>query len=337
MKKAFRVAVIGCGAICGNHIKGILAAEQTVCALCDVDPEKSAQIIEAHGLEKTPTYIDYREMLDAEKPDIVHICTPHYLHAEMCVEALERNIHVLCEKPLSISMEQLASVEAAAKKSSAKLGVCHQNRYEPNFLGAKSLADSEGVLAAFGDVVWIRDAAYYASGSWRGSWEQEGGGVMINQALHTLDLLQWICGMPTHVLAHTANDHHKGSIEVEDLAAARFECPDGTLINFYATTAAGKSFPAHIRLRLNGKKTVHAENDLLTVNGEILREENREDGVGKSVWGNGHKALIAHFYHCIENDLPFPLDEKEGGKVVRLILSMYASNGKRIEIFKNEI
>jgi hypothetical protein len=82
---------------------------------------------------------------------------------------------------------------------------------------------------------------------------------------------------------------------------------------------------------------VHAENDLLTVNGEILRETDREEGIGKSVWGNGHKALIAHFYHCIENDLPFPLSEQEGGKVVRLILSMYASNGKRIEIFENEI
>ena len=155
---------------------------------------------------------------------------------------------------------------------------------------------------------------------------------MINQALHTLDLLQWICGMPTHVLAHTANDHHQGQIEVEDLAAARFECSDGTLINFYATTASGRSFPAHLRLYLKSKKTLHAENDLLTVNGELLQDKNREESVGKSVWGNGHKALISDFYNCVAQGKHFPIDAEEGGKVVRLILSMYASNGNRIEI-----
>lgn len=332
IQKAFRVAVIGCGAISGNHIKGILSTEQTLCALCDIDPAQAARAMEKHGLENIPVYTDYKKMLDAEKPDIIHICTPHYLHAEMCVEALGRNIHVLCEKPLAISIEQLRSIEKAAEESKAQLGVCLQNRYEPNILRAKELADAEGVSAAFGDVVWLRDADYYASGSWRGSWAEEGGGVMINQALHTLDLLQWICGMPTHVLAHTANDHHQGQIEVEDLAAARFECENGTLINFYATTAAGKSFPAHIRLRLNNKQTVHAENDLLTLNGEILREKNREGSVGKSVWGNGHKILISDFYSCIAENKPFPIDAREGGKVIRLILSMYASNGKRIEI-----
>ena len=332
MKNAFRVAVIGCGAISGNHIKGILASGQNLCALCDVDPAQAEAAIEKYKLAKIPVYTDYKKMLDVEKPDAIHICTPHYLHAEMCVEGLGRGIHVLCEKPLAISMEQLNTVQTAAKKSVAQLGVCQQNRYEPNFLRAKKLADDTGVAAAYGDVVWMRDASYYASGSWRGTWNEEGGGVMINQALHTLDLLQWICGMPTHVLAHTTNDHHQGQIEVEDLAVARFECANGTLFNFYATTAAGKSFPAHIRFRLNNKQTLHAENDLLTLNGEILREKDREDGVGKAVWGNGHKTLISDFYRCIEEGEHFPIDAEEGGKVIRLILSMYASNGRLIDV-----
>ena len=332
MKNAFRVALVGCGAISGNHVKGILASGQSLCALCDVDPAQADRLMEKYGLEPLPVYTDYKTMLDAVHPDAVHICTPHYLHAEMAVEALERGIHVLCEKPLAISMEQLNAIQAAAQKSTAQLGVCLQNRYEPNFLRAKELASTEGVAAAYGDVVWMRDAAYYASGSWRGTWKEEGGGVMINQALHTLDLLQWICGMPTHVVAHIANDHHQGQIEVEDLATARFECENGTLINFYATTAAGKSFPAHIRFRLNNKQTLHAENDLLTLNGEILRDPNREDGIGKSVWGNGHKALISDFYRCVEEKVPFPIDAEEGGKVIRLILAMYASNGDRISI-----
>ncbi len=332
MKKPFKVAVIGCGAICGNHIKGILAAGQELCALCDIDPAQSQRIIQKYELEHINTYTDYQAMLDAEELDAVHVCTPHYLHAEMCIEILGRNIHVLCEKPLAISHQELKAIRETAKNSRAQLGVCLQNRYEPNILRAKELADAEGVWAAYGDVVWMRNADYYTSASWRGTWREEGGGVMINQALHTLDLLQWICSMPTHVIAHTANDHLKGEIEVEDLATARFECADGTIFNLYATTSSGKSFPAHLRICLKNKQMVYAENNLLSLDGEMLREPNREESIGKSVWGNGHKSLIADFYSCIESGKPFPIDAEEGGKVIELILSMYASNGNRIEI-----
>jgi predicted dehydrogenase len=336
MKTAFRVAVIGCGAISGNHIKGILASDQILCALCDIDPAQSARVIEKYELKDVAVYTDYTELLEKEKPDAVHICTPHYLHTPMCIEALQRNIHVLCEKPLGISMQQLAEVQNAAKNSKAQLGVCQQNRYEPNILRAKELVAEEGFLSAYGDVVWMRNADYYNSADWRGTWKEEGGGVMINQALHTLDLLQWICGMPTHVIAHTANDHLQDVIEVEDMAVARFECADGTLINFYATTSASRSFPAHLRLCLKNKQVLHVETDLIVLGGENLPRQEREEAVGKSVWGTGHKHLISDFYRCIREGEHFPIDAEEASKVIRLILSMYASNGKRIEILDQE-
>ena len=320
-----RIALVGLGVI-GKVHAGIIPHYGTLCAVCDVREEAMAPFADV------PHYTDYETMLREARPDAVHICTPHYLHADMVIAALRMDIHVLCEKPLSISHEQLDAVQKAAAKSQAQLGVCHQNRYEPNFLRAKELADEEGVLNAFGDVVWMRNADYYTSGSWRGTWKEEGGGVMINQALHTLDLLQWMCGMPTHVIAHTANDHLQGVIEVEDLAAARFECANGTLINFYATTAAARSFPAHLRLCLKSKKVLHAEPSLLALAGEVLPLGEREETVGKSVWGTGHKRLIADFYRCIQEGAHFPINAVEGAKVVRLILAMYASNGKRVEI-----
>ncbi|MBQ8431313.1 MAG: Gfo/Idh/MocA family oxidoreductase [Clostridia bacterium] len=332
MKQAFRVAVIGCGAICGNHIQGLLSAEQQICALCDVDLSQCERIMEKYGLPDLPVYTDYLQLLDAERPDAVHICTPHYLHAEMTVAALERGIHVLCEKPMAISHEQLDRVLAAAKRSTAQLGVCMQNRYEPTILRAKELAQSEGIRAAYGDVVWKRDADYYASGDWRGTWREEGGGVMINQALHTLDLLQWICGMPERVVAHIANDHLPGVIEVEDTAVAHFSCPNGSSFHFFATTACGATFPAHLRFYLNSKKKLHAEASQLILDGEVLFSKSSGDAHGKAVWGAGHTLLISDFYRCIGEGIPFPIHGEEAAKVIRLILAMYGSNGAPISL-----
>ena len=271
-------------------------------------------------------------MLRAEHPDIVHICTPHYLHAPMAIEALEKDIHVLCEKPLCISYEQLEALRAAEKSSAATLGVCHQNRWKPSMKELKKLA-SGGIKGAFGSVVWNRDADYYRSGDWRGSWEQEGGGVMINQALHTLDLLQWICGMPTHVTAQIGNWHLKDVIEVEDTATARFETESGTPINFFATTGAGASLPISVQLMLADKRKLCAQNHFLLCNDQLMPLAEKPDTVlGKEVWGSEHAQLIADFYASIRNKTHFPLDVEEGSKVIRLILAMYRSNGERIEI-----
>ena len=332
MKKQFRVAVIGCGAICSSHIRALLETKQDICALCDVDPTHAAEIIEKHALGEIPVYTDYREMLDAEHPDSVHICTPHYLHAPMCIEALKRNIHVLCEKPLSINEEQLAAVLEAAKASRAQLGVCHQNRYEPNILRLRELVMEHGVRGACGLVVWYRGEEYYRSGEWRGKWDTEGGGVMINQALHTLDLLQWICGTPVSVTAHINTDALPDVIEVEDTAVARFETADGKILNFFATVGAGTSFPARLQVKLGNKSVVSAETKLLVVD-NVAQNENTATLTGeKAEWGSGHSRLIADFYACIEEGRPFPIDAEAGAVVVRLILAMYRSNGKQIKI-----
>ena len=330
MERSFRVAVVGCGTIHKNHINGILSAGHTVCALCDIDEEKARA--SAAELDGARVYTDYEAMLDAEMPDAVHICTPHYLHAKMCIEALSRSINVLCEKPLCINRTELAKIEQAAKNSTASLGVCLQNRYEPNILKLKELCDAD-VSGAIGIVAWKRDADYYASGDWRGKWLTEGGGVMINQALHTLDLLQWIVGMPESVTAHIFNDHLKNEIEVEDTATAVFGASDGRKFNLFATTACGVDFPAQLHIRLTDKTRLYADNKTTLKNGVPVETEKAEYSLGKAVWGKGHALLIADFYRCITEGIPFPIDAAEGGKVIRLILSMYESNGKKTDIY----
>ena len=331
MKKVFRVAVVGCGAICANHINGILASGEEICALCDIDASAAESAAEKFSLN-TNIYTDYIGMLEAEHPDSVHICTPHYLHAKMCIEALARGINVLCEKPLCISEEELAEIIKAAGESKAQLGVCLQNRYEPAILKLRELAGDDPV-GALGIVSWNRDEKYYASGEWRGKWDTEGGGVMINQAIHTLDLLQWICGMPVCVTAHVSNDSLQGIIEVEDTASALFECENGKRINFFATNACGASFPAQLHIKNAEGEKLYADTKLVMKNGvPEAFDVPSEKTVGKAVWGKGHALLIRDFYSCLDSGKPFPIDAKEGGKVVRLVLSMYKSNGERIEI-----
>lgn len=332
--KNYRVAIIGCGSISANHASAIIDAGHTVCALCDIDTSKAEKLKERFNLENAVIYEDFREMIENERPDSVHICTPHYLHAPMIVYALERNINVLSEKPLCISIEQLEQIRAAAKNSTAALGVCQQNRYEGAMQALKEIAETEGIKSAFGHVVWCRDEAYYASGEWRGKWETEGGGVMINQALHTLDIVQWLCGMPDFVTAHTSNDHLKGVIEVEDTASALFEYKDGPAFSFFATTAADADFSVMVRLRLKNNDTINAENSLITRNGKIVSYTPTKEILGKSVWGMGHKILIRDYYKCLEEGTPFRLGLSEAEKVVRLILSMYKSNGERIEVLE---
>ena len=320
-----RVAVIGCGSISQSHIEALLKNGQTICALCDTDIAAA----EKTGLS-VPIYTDYKVLLEQEKPDCVHICTPHHLHADMCVEALSRGVNVLCEKPLAINIPDLERILAAEKASAATLGVCLQNRYEPNMQVLKEYA-GHGVVTVCGSVFWKRDERYYASGPWRGKWSTEGGGVAMNQALHTLDLVQYLGGMPKYVTAHCFNDHLQDVIEVEDTVSARLETEDGRILTFFASTACGATFPAELRLRTVEKETLIASSKFLTLNGQVLPGV-QSSSSGKEVWGTGHSRLIADFYRCLKEDLPFPIDGAEGSKCVRLTLSIYASKGQRIPV-----
>ena len=178
-------AVVGIGTIGPVHLDALTRLGEEIAALCDIRPERAVAAAERFHLS-CPIFTDYEEMLDQVRPDIVHICTPHFCHADMIVAALTRGISVLCEKPLCIKESDIGRILAAEAASPAKLGVCHQNRINPANLFARRLFSENRVTAAHGSVVWHRDAAYYGQDAWRGKWKTEGGGVLINQALHTL-------------------------------------------------------------------------------------------------------------------------------------------------------
>ena len=216
-----KTCLVGCGGIAAVHGSVLTSGIDTeFVAAADIKPEKAQTYAENFH---TKPYPSLESMLDAEKPDVLHICTPHYLHVPMTIYALERNINVFMEKPPAISFDQLEELKKAAAKSEAQLGFCYQNRYNASIRAAKDLIDSGKagkVLGARAFVTWCRGAAYYTESGWRGSLKTEGGGVLINQSVHTQDLLCFLLGDPTTVDATMTNQHLKDVIEVEDTLEA---------------------------------------------------------------------------------------------------------------------
>ena len=157
-----KAGIIGLGAISPMHIEAIKERGDEIIAVCDVIKEKCEAVDNKYAL-CAREYTDYEEMLEKERLDVVHVCTPHYLHAEMTIAALERNVNVICEKPLAINQTQLCEIEKAVNESKAQLGVCFQTRYNRAVIELKKIIRPEDVVAAYANLVWIRDKAYYNS------------------------------------------------------------------------------------------------------------------------------------------------------------------------------
>ena len=325
-----KVGIIGIGAIAQLHIPALLNAEQDIIALCDIKIDRCIKANERFEINAKP-YADYREMIEKEELDVIHVCTPHHLHAEMICSALNNNINVLCEKPIAISYEQLDMIKEAVGKSKAQLGVCQQNRFKASMKYVKELFEGEEITAGSGNLCWQRDKSYYQSEDWRGKKETEGGGVVINQALHTLDMLQWLCGMPTSVIAHTSCDTLQDVIDVEETAFAIFNLPNGGRFILNATNSNKYSFPITIMLHSRTKNVVIVDDNII-YNGQFVTQSDGLPLFGKEVWGVGHIILIKEFYGALAEGRKFYLDFEEASKVVKLLLALYESEGKEITI-----
>ena len=282
-----KTCLVGCGGIAAVHGSVLTSGIDTeFIAAADIKPEKAQHYAETFH---TKPYPSLESMLDAETPDVLHICTPHYLHVPMAIYALERNINVFMEKPPAISFDQLEELKKAAAKSDAQLGFCYQNRYNASIRAAKDLITSGKagkVLGARAFVTWCRGAAYYTESGWRGSLKTEGGGVLINQSVHTQDLLCFLLGDPTAVDATLTNHHLKDIIEVEDTLEAYIDFGD-LHASFYATTAYCADVPPLIEIACENM-TIRVEDPHVTVypkNAEPYQLCVEElTPIGKSYW-----------------------------------------------------
>ena len=325
-----KVAVIGCGSVAQVHLKALAENPDTeIIAVADIKPERADAAANKYG---ATAYYGFDELLENEKPDSVHICTPHYLHTPMAVEALNKGINVLLEKPCSVSFEEIDALRKAQTESGKQLAICFQNRYNACVQQAKKIilsGELGKIKAARAFVTWFRDKAYY-SDDWHGTIEKECGGVLINQSIHTMDLLQYLCGDCKKVTAHVSNDGFKGIIEVEDTASVHLELEGGIKAVFYATLSFSQNSDVFLeitlengRLRIEGEKLFVADKD-----GKTTEFADNSNAVyhGRSYWGTGHSALINDYYYCLKSGEKFEIDAYEGGKTAEIVLACYESS-----------
>ena len=323
-----KTCLVGCGGIAAVHGSVLTSGIDTeFVAAADIKPEKAQTYAENFH---TKPYPSLESMLEAEKPDVLHICTPHYLHVPMAIYSLERNINVFMEKPPAISFDQLEELKKAAAKSEAQLGFCYQNRYNASIRAAKDLIDSGKagkVLGARAFVTWCRGAAYYTESGWRGSLKTEGGGVLINQSVHTQDLLCFLLGDPTTVDATMTNHHLKNVIEVEDTLEAYIDF-NGVHASFYATTSYCADVAPLIEIACENM-TIRVEDPHVTVYPKDAAPYQLSvetlPPIGKSYWGTGHTACVSDFYQSLRDNRRFSLNLETMEPSIRLMLGTYES------------
>ncbi|WP_166998032.1 Gfo/Idh/MocA family protein [Paramicrobacterium fandaimingii] len=322
-----RSAVIGCGDISALHLDAIAKMpDAELVAICDVDARRLDAASTRLGV---PGFATHGDLFEAAKPDVVHICTPHSQHAAAVIDALDLGINVIVEKPVARDPEQAAAVVAAAERSTAKIAVCFQNRYNTPVRAAKEILDSGWlgeVTGASGTVIWHRTPEYYAAAPWRGTWEHGGGGLLMNQAIHTLDLLQWLVG-PVASVEGSASTRFL-PIEVEDTAEMTLRHADGARSVFYATLAHTANEPVtidivaeHGHLSIRENLTVRWNDGTL----ETVDEELTATGE-RSYWGVSHERLITDFYTRLDEPHAFWITPAEAARTVEIISDVYASS-----------
>lgn len=235
MKKV-RIGVIGAGGM-GNHhllhLHLIKGAELTV--ICDIDSAVLNKMTVRHSVKG---FLNYRELIDSGLVDAVMVATPHYDHTPISIYAFEKGVHVLCEKPVAVHVKDALAMNEAHAQSNCVYGVMFQFRASPIYKKAKEMIDSGeiGKITRINYLVtdWFRTQAYYDSGGWRATWKGEGGGVLLNQCPHSLDVLQWFGGLPKRITAECAigKFHH---IEVEDEVTGFLEYENGA-VGIFATS-----------------------------------------------------------------------------------------------------
>lgn len=237
-----RIGIIGLGNMGSAHAKNIIEGnvpDIVLAAVCDVKPERR-EWAEKNLPSDTKIFATFDELLKDGDCTAILVAVPHYQHTELTIKALQNGLHVLCEKPAGVYTKQVREMNAVAEKSGLVFGLMFNQRTNCLYREMHRLVTS-GELGAVKRVSWIitnwyRPQIYFDSGEWRATWKGEGGGVLLNQCPHQLDLLQWICGMPTMVRAFCHNGKWH-DIEVEDDVSAYFEYPNGATGTFITSTA----------------------------------------------------------------------------------------------------
>lgn len=250
-----RLGVVGIGNMGSTHACSIYSGKvegARLVAVCDIDESKKKWAED--NLQGVAFFEDYEEMFDSKLIDAVIIATPHYLHPVVAISAFEKGLHVLSEKPAGVYTKQVEEMYEIAEKSGKVFSIMYNQRNNPLFRKAREIVQNgeigEVIRAVWVVTNWYRFQQYYESSIWRATWKGEGGGLLVNQCVHNIDIMQWIVGMPKKVVGHCCYGRFH-NIEVEDDISAYFEYENGATGVFISSTG---EFPGVNRLEISGTK-----------------------------------------------------------------------------------
>ncbi len=339
--------IIGCGNIGPIHAESLQhVPDAKLVAISDIVEESAKKLA---GKYNAIAYTDYKEMLKRDDIDAVCLCVPSGLRAEIAEVCAAAGKHILSEKPLEVSTERIDRIINATDKAGVKLGCIFQSRFSEGAQRIKEALDQGrfGTLALGNAYIkWYRSPEYYASGAWRGTRKLDGGGALMNQGIHQIDLLQWFMGPVKSVSAKTTRVVHKG-LEVEDLAVAILEFENGALGTIEGSTATWPGHPAKVEIHgseggaqledgaIKYWRFQEAQDIDTTIEAAMNAESELGSGAADplaSLKIEGHRRQIEDFTQAILNDCPPTIDGREGRNAVQLIEAIYesAETGKTI-------
>jgi UDP-N-acetyl-2-amino-2-deoxyglucuronate dehydrogenase len=328
-----KIGIVGGGNISDTHARAAQAiAGVEVVAFYGNNRERTAKLAERFG---AAVYDDYDRFLAHRPMDMVAIGSPSGVHAEQGIAAVRRGLHVLVEKPIDVTTERADALIEAADRAGVKLGIFFQDRLHPAIVEIKKMVDSGALgkpVLISGRVKWHRPPEYYSSSRWRGTLALDGGGALINQAIHTVDLLLWMFGPVGRVYGRTARRVHR--MEAEDTAVAVLEFANGALGSIEATTSVFPGYPR--RLEVTGSEgTLILEHDrLVAVDLKMpppqLTAVQGHDTTQSAVTAvvadaTAHQRVLEDFIRAIKTNSTPACDGREGRRSVELVQAIYAS------------
>ena len=330
MKKV-KFGILGCGLIGDVHIRALLEVDGCeLFAVCDASSERAEEFGKKHGVK---AYSDYLKMLADPEIDAVAICTPSGMHKDQTIAALNANKHVLVEKPMALTSADAKEICDAAEKSDKIVSVIFQMRFTEDLQYLKKVIE-EGRLGqlTFCDLYmkYWRDPSYYAASPWRGTFAMDGGGALMNQGIHGIDLLEYIVGGVKDVQGIVRTLSHR--IEVEDTAVAMLEFESGALGTIVASTCAYPGFERRIEIHGDRGYAVLTENSIEKLMIDGIEQSTEKVSVANTasdptaVQSMMHKIEIENLLSAIEGRGELLIDAKEGKRAVRIIEEIYKSS-----------
>ncbi len=333
--------VVGCGVIAPTHVESYLEQNNVqVKWACDLIESKAEKIANEYDVPRVTTH--YQDVLDDPEVDCVSVCTDHATHAPITIDALDRGKHVLCEKALAATPEEMdAMFDAHERNPHLVFSGVFQHRFDAIYRSLKQLMQ-EGVfgttLTAGAQVRCLRTHGYYNGDEWRGTWAQEGGSVLINQAIHYIDILLWLMGGAREVSGAHTNLTHQGVIETEDCAVAALRLKNGCLGTIEATSSSHLTWEPTISIHGTTGSVEIRDSEPIKITFEdpaveehvnhLITDAREKSGVqaSKDYYGSGHAAQIADFVSAIrEQREPF-VPAREARHTVDVVLKTYESH-----------